>query len=56
MNTNRNPLTHATKRRIGTVAGVAVALLALTGCPGNVVHNYRTFQSALDRGASCSEL
>ena len=34
----------------------AVTLLALTGCPGSVVHNYRTFQSALDRGASCSEL
>ena len=26
------------------------------GCSGSVVHNYRTFQSALDRGASCSEL
>ena len=56
MNTSLNPLTHATKRRIGAVAGVAVTLLALTGCPGSVVHNYRTFQSALDRGASCSEL
>jgi hypothetical protein len=59
MNTNLNPQTRATKRRIGalaTVAGTAAALLVLTGCPGSVVHNYRTFQSALDRGASCSEL
>ena len=60
MNTNPNPPTHATKRRtraIAAVAGIAaVALLATTGCSGSVVHNYRTFQSALDRGASCSEL
>ena len=32
------------------------ALLATAGCSGSVVHSYRTFQSALDRGASCSEL
>ena len=31
-------------------------LLATMGCSGSVVHNYRTFHSALDRGASCSEL
>ena len=60
MNTNPNSPTHPTKRRtraITAVAGIAtVALLTTTGCSGNVVHNYRTFQSALDRGASCSEL
>ena len=60
MNTNPNSPTHATKRptrAVAAVAGIAAAaLLATTGCSGNVVHNYRTFQSALDRGASCSEL
>ncbi len=56
MNTNPNPAS----RRLPTVAAVAVvavaALLAAAGCSGSVFHNYRTFQSALDRGASCSEL
>jgi hypothetical protein len=57
---NLNRPTHATKpsiRAVAAVAGIAAtALLAIMGCAGNVVHNYRTFQSALDRGASCSEL
>jgi hypothetical protein len=59
MHTNPNPPTRATKRRIATFAastGIAITLLATLGCSGSVVHNYRTFQSALDRGASCSEL
>ena len=60
MNTNPNPRTDATKRRSGAIAAAAgiaaAALLATTGCSGSVVHSYRTFQSALDRGASCSEL
>jgi len=59
MSFNSNPSTRSTRRRSG--AGiVAVALVAAgyatTGCAGNLVHNYRTFESALDRGASCSEL
>ena len=37
----------------GAVAGV---VMISASCAGSVVHNYRTFQSALDRGASCSEL
>ena len=51
-----------TKRRhlrggVASLAGAAaIALLATAGCSGSIVHNYRTFQSALDRGASCSEL
>jgi type VI protein secretion system component VasK len=60
MNTSPSSPTQPTKRRtlaIAATVGVAtVALLTTTGCSGNVVHNYRTFQSALDRGASCSEL
>jgi hypothetical protein len=36
---------------------VAVAVvLATTACPGNIHHSYRTFSSAVDRGASCAEL
>ena len=39
------------------LAGLAVSIaLATAACPGNVHHTYRTFQSALDRGASCAEL
>ncbi len=47
---------HLTPSRMA-VAGVALAVgLATTACPGNVHHTYRTFQSAVDRGASCAEL
>jgi hypothetical protein len=60
MNTNPNSPGYTAKRRTRAVAALAglasLALLTTTGCSGNVVHNYRTFQSALDRGASCSEL
>jgi len=63
MHTNPNPHTQPTKPRRRAVApGVtAIVLLATTGlatagCAGNLVHSYRSFQSALDRGASCSEL
>ena len=31
-------------------------VLVTVGCSGSIRHNYRTFQSALDRGASCQEL
>jgi len=63
MQANPNPHTEPTRpRRRAVAAGVAgVVLLATTGlasagCAGNLVHSYRSFQSALDRGASCSEL
>jgi hypothetical protein len=60
MNTNPNSPAETAKRRTlaaAAVAGLAtVAVLITTACSGSVVHNYRTFQSALDRGASCSEL
>jgi len=59
MRTNPNPPTRATKRRsaaLAASAGITITLLTAVGCSGSVVHNYRTFQSALDRGASCSEL
>lgn len=39
------------------LAAVALTVgLATTACPGNVHHTYRTFQSAVDKGASCAEL
>jgi len=34
----------------------SAALLATAACPGNVSHTYKSFESAVDRGASCSEL
>jgi hypothetical protein len=57
-NTIHNPPTSPARRRVpAVVAAVAgVVLLATTGCAGNLVHSYKSFQSALDRGASCSEL
>ena len=58
MHTTPNSPTSRARRRVpGVVAAVAgVVLLATTGCAGNLVHSYKSFQSALDRGASCSEL
>jgi hypothetical protein len=60
MITNPTPSTHPAGRRIPTIAAVAAVaaatLLATAGCSGSLVHSHRTFQSALDRGASCSEL
>jgi hypothetical protein len=58
MNTDPNCEAHPAKQRAIAFAIVALATVTLlaTGCAGSVVHNYRTFQSALDRGASCSEL
>ena len=51
------PTSHARRRGIAAVVAVAaIVLLATAGCAGNLVHSYRSFQSALDRGASCSEL
>jgi hypothetical protein len=45
------------KRHRMAVSGVAVALaLATAACPGNIRHSYPGFSSALERGASCSEL
>ena len=47
---------HLTRPRLA-LAGVALAAgLLTTACPGNEHHTYRTFQSAVDRGASCAEL
>jgi hypothetical protein len=58
MNTNPNARTHRRHAVHGFAAAsvAAIALLTTTGCSGSVTHNYRTFQSALNRGASCSEL
>ena len=44
-------------RRTATVAlGAACLVVAVAGCSASLRHNYRSFQSALARGASCSEL
>ena len=60
MNTNTHPPTRPGKRRFRAMVAIAgttaVAVLATSGCSGSFHHSYRTFQSALDRGASCSEL
>ena len=59
MNTNiLNPNTRRSRRLTRAVAALVVVIAGIvaTSCTGSVVHNYRTFQSALDRGASCKEL
>jgi hypothetical protein len=39
------------------VAALTAAVVFTTAaCAGNLVHSYQSFRSALDRGASCSEL
>jgi hypothetical protein len=46
-----------TNTRRMSLAGVVVAVaLATAACPGNVHHTYKTFQGAVDKGASCAEL
>jgi hypothetical protein len=37
-------------------ACAAAVVLTTAGCAGNLVHNYKSFRSALDRGATCAEL
>lgn len=60
MNTNQfsNANTRRSRRLTRAVAALAVVTAGFiaTSCTGSIVHNYRTFQSALDRGASCKEL
>jgi hypothetical protein len=60
MNTETQPPTRQGKRRLRVMVAIAgttaVAVLATSGCSGSFHHSYRTFQSALHRGASCSEL
>ena len=42
--------------RLGLAGVVAAVALATTACPGNLHHTYKTFQGAVDKGASCAEL
>ena len=46
----------AVRARLGLAAAAAVVVLATAACPGNISHSYRSFESAVDRGASCAEL
>lgn len=50
------PVPPIRRRRALLVALLLAVVLATTACPGNVSHTYRSFQSAVDRGASCAEL
>ena len=54
--TPKPPSSHVRHRAAAAVVAVVAIVLLATGCAGNLVHSYRSFQSALDRGASCSEL
>lgn len=45
------------KRQRTALCGLVAAIaLATAACPGNISHNYRSFTSARERGASCAEL
>jgi len=35
---------------------MAAVAVGTASCSGSIAHDYRSFQSALDRGASCREL
>ncbi len=50
--------TRPRSNRIRAAVAGAPAAVVLVGaaCSGEIVHNYRTFSSALRRGADCSEL
>jgi hypothetical protein len=54
--TPNSPTSHTRNRAVAVAAAVAASVLLAAGCAGNLVHSYRSFQSSLDRGASCSEL
>ena len=53
---NTTTSVRARRVRIATVAVMAAVVLGTASCSGSISHNYRSFQSALDRGASCREL
>jgi hypothetical protein len=52
------PVAGACSRRMrhALAAGAATFALVAASCSGSISHSYRTFESALDRGASCEEL
>ena len=51
------PALRRSGRRTTTPAVVAACVvLAVAGCSASLRYDYSTFQSALERGASCSEL
>ena len=55
--TSKSPSSPARRRASAGMATFAAAVVLTTaGCAGNLVHNYKSFRSALERGASCSEL
>jgi hypothetical protein len=56
MNTTTTRTVRAGRVRIATVAVMAAVALGTASCSGSISHNYRSFQSALDRGANCREL
>ena len=50
-------MTELIKRgRVALAGGAVTVALAATACPGNLHHTYKGFASAVDKGASCSEL
>jgi hypothetical protein len=56
LTTPNPPTSHPRRRPVAAAVAVAAIVLLAAGCAGNLVHSYKSFQSALDRGASCSEL
>ena len=56
MNTATTTTVRAGRVLIATAAMITAAALGTASCSGSISHDYRSFQSALDRGASCEEL
>ena len=56
-NNTNSPSSPSRRRASAGVAALAAAVgITSAGCAGNLVHSYKSFHSALDRGASCAEL
>ena len=47
---------HPSRRPLLLAAFTTLVVLATAACPGNIHHTYKSFSSAVDRGASCKEL
>lgn len=50
------PATRPSRRAVAVAALTVATVVSAAACSGSIVHSYRSFSSAVDRGASCSEL
>ena len=57
MHQNQSTRSKSTKRRPLLITGAVVSVIvAVSACTGSHFTTYKSFKSALDKGASCAEL